>query len=141
MAIAKGVNSTASATGGDHNKAFVTGDNSRAKTTGTLGNHNTARVAGDNSLAFTENGDNNTATVDGEGSTASSRPMATTTPLQPRATRGCYCRQPGNDNTATATATVDGNVSSAEVLFSNNITATANGDNVHVTCPGDPTCG
>jgi len=39
------------------------------------------------------------------------------------------------------TVTVTGNNSSAQVFFNDGKTVTATGDDVHVTCPGDPTCG
>src|SRR5215471_8136804 len=61
VARVKGANSTASAIGGDHNKATAIGANSVAQVAD--GSNNTATVSGDNSTAVSGGGDNNTATV------------------------------------------------------------------------------
>lgn len=118
-AIARGVDSSATAFGGDHNRARATGDqsfafagegnNNTAVATGAhsgaeaIGNNNNTTATGLNSFASAD-GDNNTATASGAHTSAEAV---------------------GNNNTATAT----GDHSSAEAIGNNNSATATDGCN------------
>ena len=147
IALAVGEDSTATATGGNRNKARVIGDDSSAEA-GTLlgrgeGDGNTAFVRGDDSDAFAGRGDNNTATVNGDGSTASAPAGDNNTATVNGDGSNAGAGVGGDNNTATVngdgsnagatlgdnnTATVNGDGSTADAFDGDNNTATVNGD-------------